>query len=146
MRRKTTIERFMAKIEVLPSGCWQWTGSMWGRKYVQFWVDKRHVYIHRWAYEYFIGPIPDGLTLDHLCRNTRCANPWHVEPVTNKENGLRGNSKPAINARKTHCVHGHPFNEANTRIRANGYRQCNECQRLRNRAMWLANQRKDDAA
>jgi hypothetical protein len=77
---------------------------------------------HRWAYEAFVGPIPEGLEIDHLCRNRACVNPAHLDPVTHQENMSRGKA-----ARMTHCHKGHPFDEANTRMEAYGSRRCKEC-------------------
>lgn len=108
---KPIIDRFMSKIEKASSGCWNWMGSIVPGGYGKFNVEKNKVRkcfnAHRWAYEYFKGPIPDGLTLDHLCRNRRCVNPDHLEPVTIRENLLRGNGVPARNARKKRCPKGH---------------------------------------
>lgn len=116
----------------VPTECWLWHGYMdrngYG-KYGSRWA-------HRAVYEALVGPIPSGLTLDHLCRNPPCVNPHHLEPVTMAENGRRGMSGPAINARKTHCIHGHRFAGDNLYIRKdNGRRMCRECniQRCRNR-------------
>ncbi len=75
------------------------------------------------------GPIPEGLDLDHLCRNTRCCNPVHLEPVTRSEN-LRRSPLMDNNSMKTHCLRGHEFTEDNTRVRPNGHRTCKECMRM----------------
>jgi hypothetical protein len=83
--------------------------------------------------ELFVGPIPEGLVIDHLCRNRGCINPTHMEPVTNAENVLRGEGPTAVNARKTHCKRGHPFDDVNTYVYAKG-RACRMCHQLRQRA------------
>lgn len=90
---------------------------------------------HRVAYEATVGPIPKGLQVDHLCRNRLCVNPSHLEAVTPAENKRRGFSPPAINARKTHCIHGHELAGANVYYRKDrpGRRQCRECERIRKR-------------
>jgi len=92
---------------------------------------------HRVSYELEVGPIPEGLELDHVkkrgCRSTRCVAVEHLEPVTNVENNLRSNSMSARNARKTECLNGHEFNEANTRTRPDGQRDCRVCVRDRRR-------------
>ncbi len=76
-----------------------------------------------------VGPIPDGLYVDHLCRTPACINPAHMELVTNGENVLRGVCPAALNARKTHCKRGHPLDGANLRILVSGGRNCRECNR-----------------
>ena len=122
--------RFWAKVEKT-DGCWLWLGTRDRDGYGSFRGSRsdEKVRAHRWSYERYVGPIPDGLTIDHLCRNPSCVNPEHMEPVTKGENTLRGNGAPARNARKTHCNRGHPFDEANTRI-WKGKRACRECGRL----------------
>lgn len=108
--------------------CWEWEGRVAAVGYGRVKADGEWQYAHRVSYEVFIGPIPEGLVIDHLCRNTTCVNPLHLEPVEQGENVLRGNSPNAINARKTHCVRGHPFDKKNTYIRKDrGYRECRKC-------------------
>lgn len=90
---------------------------------------------HRFAYEWLVGPIPEGFTIDHLCRNRGCVNPRHLEPVTRGENTLRGQTIAATNKAKTHCVHGHAFTAENT-YRPPGStntRMCRACIEARNR-------------
>lgn len=89
-RRATVLERFWIKVQRDDEGCWAWIGSRNGKGYALFEVAGRgSKRAHRWAYEHFIGPIPDGLTIDHLCLNKSCVNPHHLEPVTNAENQRR---------------------------------------------------------
>lgn len=131
-------ERFWEKVDVgHPLGCWLWTGAsgQWG--YGRFNKGSRtYTASHRYAYEVLIGPIPDGLTLDHLCRNPPCVNPDHLEPVTQRENSLRSESRHAKNARKTRCKRGHPFTSENTYVPPGGRgRNCRECKRLRDKGL-----------
>lgn len=124
-------DRFMSFVHRSDSGCWEWTGSTSYKGYAKFRQDGERMPAHRWAYEHWVGPIPEGLHIDHLCRNRKCVNPEHLEPVTPRENVMRGNGVPARNARKTHCVHGHPFSGDNLRISLRGDRRCRECYRIR---------------
>jgi len=105
------------------SDCWLYLGPFNPQGYGIYCMKMAH----RLAYESFVGPIPDGLTIDHLCRTRHCINPRHLEPVTNKENVLRGESLSAINAKKTHCPKGHPYFGKNLLIRPAGSRSCRAC-------------------
>src|SRR5258708_2446189 len=96
--------------------CWTWTGWLSDKGYAIALFGKRKVKLHRFAYELLVGPIPDGLLPDHLCRNRACINPAHLECVTNRENILRGVGLAAVNAKKTHCVNGHAFTSENTQV------------------------------
>lgn len=124
-------ERFQRRVTVQDDGCWSWdtTNSI---GYGEFMQNRVGYYAHRFAYEAMVGPIPEGLVIDHLCRNRRCVNPAHMEPVTRGENVLRGISVPAQNARKTHCSRGHAYDEANTHITPRGSRSCRACWRIDN--------------
>lgn len=82
---------------------------------------------HRVMYMRLVGPIPEGLVLDHLCRVRSCVNPEHLEPVTNEENLKRGFGWGALNAAKTHCAKGHPFSGENLYVKPNGERACRAC-------------------
>ena len=116
-----------------PDGCWLWTGGLGTGGYGQFKrVQATTDRAHRFAYELLIGPIPPGMQLDHLCRNRRCVNPEHLEPVTGRENKLRGHTLNAANAAKTHCDYGHPFDEQNTYTTTRSSRCCRACSRRRN--------------
>lgn len=127
-------QRFWEKVEK-PSqaDCWPWLAGCTSRGYGDFYYDGKQVRAHRFAYELLVGPIPEGLQLDHLCRVRHCVNPQHLEPVTHRENVLRGIGPTAEQARRTHCIHGHPFSEDNLRIGANGRRYCRACVNKRHR-------------
>lgn len=140
------IIRFMKMIEVRESDeCWPFSGCIDRDGYGLFAV-KHHVLVraHRFAYEYFIRPIPGGMTIDHVCHDEscqltkncphrRCCNPSHLKPETNTANILRGNAPSAKNARKTHCPKGHPYDEQNTRIVC-GRRTCRICRSNQDKA------------
>lgn len=123
--------------------CWIWTGPR-TQDYGRTFLDGRLQGVHRWAYERFVDVIPQGFEIDHLCRTPPCVNPSHLEAVTKAENGRRGESPYAKNARKTHCVHGHPFDEANTEINRAGHRRCRTCARRRGLAWWKNRGRRAD--
>lgn len=121
------IERFLKKVNKTDS-CWIWTGTCHdspGRlAYGRFWHNNKMKMAHRFSYELHIGNIPDGLQLDHLCRNPPCVNPEHLEPVTARENISRS---PFFNGHKTYCKHGHEFTPLNTKIMDDGHRECKIC-------------------
>jgi len=132
------IERFKSKYIVNEiSGCWIWTGAHCCSHYSKKWPyghfmsatrskGGKQVMAHRFSYEFYRGKIPDGLVLDHLCRNTLCVNPDHLEIVTRKENTNRG----VIHERtKTHCPQGHPYSGENLYVKPSGKRECRICRR-----------------
>lgn len=123
------------------SYCWEWTGYKTPNGYGMF--GKR--YAHRLAYELLVGPIGDGLTLDHLCRFRDCVNPAHLEPLSMRDNILRGTAPTAENAAKTHCVRGHAFDKANSIVRKDrpGTRECRQCRRDQQRIAMREKYRKE---
>lgn len=125
---------FLNKVNKIPNGCWLWTGTCNSIGYGQVGFNKKYYLAHRLCYQLFKGDIPKGLCLDHLCRVRNCVNPDHLDPVTQKENLLRGATLNARNVSRTHCPHGHPYDEENTKIRylENGdtARRCRACIRM----------------
>ena len=121
-------ERFYKKVQMEPnSGCWLWDGHYNRKGYGCFQVGKQNRSAHRVSYELHIGSIPEGLQLDHLCRVRCCVNPDHLEPVTNRENCLRGNvGKYQLD--KKHCPQGHPYSGDNLIVRPDGRRRCRACE------------------
>lgn len=125
-------ERFWLHVSMPEGdGCWEWTSSKHAGGYGHHYIGRGQVKAHRYAYELLIGPIPEGLHLDHLCRNRACVNPAHLEPVTNAENSRRGALE------RVACPKGHPYDEHNTMRTKQGDRACRECNRL-NSARWRA--------
>lgn len=123
--RLTTQDKFWAKVNRgIDDQCWLWAAAKRdGYGIVR--ISGRLRNAHRVSYEWLIGPIPEGLELDHLCRVRACVNPAHLEPVTREENLARS---PTINANKTHCIHGHEFTAENTyRTPSTNQRMCRIC-------------------
>lgn len=111
--------------------CWEWAGH----RNVDGYGKSKGRLAHRVAYELEVGPIPDGLTLDHLCRNRACVRPSHLEPVSLLENIRRSpDTEASKNAAKTHCPQGHAYTEENIGRKSNGARSCRTCQQARNDA------------
>jgi hypothetical protein len=144
MRPEHPIIRFRKYCRAV-QGCWLWTGYLDRNGYGKLHINakftntkkNRVVYAHRWGYEYFKGPVPKGLVLDHLCRNPRCVNPEHLEPVPQGINSLRGVGLVAINAAKTHCPLGHAYDDQNTILAKNAnHRQCRTCRNRQSRKRW----------
>ena len=126
-------ERFWKKVDpAIGDECWPWTAALdrGGYGLIKFGGASRRA--HRIAYMLLVGPIQEGLVLDHLCRNRRCVNPAHLEPVTQEENARRGEQ-----AQMTHCIRGHELTPENTYVKpSNGRRGCLQCRRSRRRSYY----------
>lgn len=165
-RDRTPEDRFWSRVDKngpVPEGlpemgpCWLWTGAL-REGYANFNLNNKSVDAHRIAYLWLVGAIPEGKQLDHLCHTVsidtckggetchhrRCVNPAHLDPVTGVTNAMRGLSPHALNARKTHCPKGHPYDEENTYINSEGQRICRICQARRMRE-WYQRKRAAEA-
>lgn len=119
------------------NGCWLWQGYVDRNGYGTIRIGsmrdgtRRTNFTHIVAYQAFVGPVPEGLALDHSCDVRHCVNPEHLSPMTIRENLLKETSRSvaARNARKTHCKHGHPYEGDNLYLRPDGGRGCRICRR-----------------
>lgn len=131
-KQRPADERFWEKVDA-SGDCWEWTGGKKAHGYGNFFPTRRKSYIaHRYAWETLIGPIPAGMTIDHLCRNRACVNPAHLRVVTQRENN---HASPLVRARyaiKTQCKRGHPFTPENTFVTRQGARACRTCRKAIN--------------
>lgn len=127
--RLSPLDRFFQRVRQ-EGDCWLWVGQS-TQGYGTFSLANRKVRAHRWLYEQMRADIPAGLHLDHLCRRTLCVNPWHLEPVTNQINVLRGESPLARQAAQQFCKRGHEFTRENTYTDPRGHRSCRICERAK---------------
>jgi len=130
-------ERLWSRVHKEPGGCWLWTGGFTRRGYGQIRVNGRNTYVHRVTWSLAGRSLPEGMEIDHLCRVHNCVNPDHLEPVTHRENVLRGTGLSANHARKTRCIHGHPLDGLRIGLRA-GARYCITCNREKARQQRIA--------
>lgn len=133
--------RFWSKVTVDDAtGCWEWTGAKGkgGYGHLMWPVRGKTDYAHRVSYRELVGPIPEGLVIDHLCRNRACCNPAHLEAVTQRRNNLRGEGIASTHASRTHCPQGHAYEGDNVYAYRNRHgnvlRYCVSCRRARARA------------
>lgn len=128
-------ERVLRRVRVTPFGCWEFVGYVMRKpaNYGRAQGDDGRLWLtHRLVWTYLVGQIPDGLELDHLCRNKPCCNPEHLEPVTRSENirrGPQGGITAERERAKTACPSGHPYDDVNTYWTPHGHRQCRACKR-----------------
>jgi hypothetical protein len=137
------IARLSDKIHFLSlDGCWLWTGqrTTWGYGVVVGMIAQTKTSAHRAMWEVLVGPIPDGLVLDHICRNRLCVNPTHLQVTSHGNNAALGQR------RKTRCPQGHPYDEENTQWTLEGYRHCRACNRERTMQAFLKRKARTDVA
>lgn len=155
MGARKNIDDRLFEVLILPNGCWEWQGHVTREGYGVICIrrngTKRTSGVHRYFYEELVGPIPDGLHLDHTCHNgddsceggrqcqhRRCVNPDHLDPVEPVVNILRGNGNAAKNSQKTHCQKGHAFTSTNTYYEPSGGRVCVTCRTVNYRKYYYS--------
>ena len=129
LAKKSTIERFLNKIKINEKGCWIWTGNVSNKGYGRFRFEGHKGYAHIFSFQYFNGPIPKGHEVDHLCRDSLCSNPDHLDAVTHNINVKRG----LAGIKRTHCKRGHLMDQANSMFEKNGRRHCRTCHYAQNK-------------
>jgi hypothetical protein len=143
------VERFARYSMPEPmSGCWLWSAHADAKGYGYMRIGNTKVgrgivSTHRFSYTLHKGAIPDGLVIDHLCRNPNCCNPDHLEPVTSVENVMRGEGFAARKARQTVCHKGHEFTHENTYVNRRGHRVCRACMREHERVRYARDRQRD---
>jgi hypothetical protein len=147
------VDRFWRSVNQMPGACWEWRGRVqngYGRFVARTSALTLYTHrAHRVAWELLRGPVPAGLQLDHLCRNTTCVNPDHLEPVTSWENTLRGSSPQAVAIKTNRCLRGHEFSAENTSVvvrDGRSHRRCKACAALIGAAWKVAKRARAEAA
>lgn len=140
------LTRLDRRKRVTDDGCWEWNGALTGLGYARMQVGRGKLYVHRVAYELHVGPVPDGLELDHLCRNRACFNPGHLEPVTRLVNMQRSQQRNMVTNVTGACQRGHDMDDwvwTNRRLGTRACRQCRNEMSNQRRARQRAQRRAD---
>ena len=124
---KNPKERFFQKISIQPNSCWLWMAATDDKGYARLLVHGKNIRAHRWAYQQFVGPIPEDCEIDHRCRNKSCVNPEHLDAVSHEENmrradcSISGEHFAIKQKAKTHCPSGHAYSGDNLILKFNKY-------------------------